>query len=145
MRIEQIEIFQLKIKLIKPFIISLGPLEYAENIIVVIKTDQGIIGFGECSPFMTINGESIDTCFIVGKYLATGLLGKNPLLHEECSLIMDNIIYGNTSIKSAFDIAMYDIAAQNSELPLYKYLNGRTKRQKLVTDYTVSLDEPNIM
>ena len=47
--------------------------------IVVIRTNKGISGFGECSPFMTINGESQSTCFIVGQYLAKGLKGKNPL------------------------------------------------------------------
>ena len=41
---------------------------------------------------------------------------------------MDKTIYGNSSIKSAFDIALHDIAAQHAGLPLYKFLGGeRTK------------------
>ena len=69
-KIELIEIYQSRIKLKAPFIISLGKFDYAENIIVKIITNNGLTGFGECSPFMTINGESMDTCFIVGQYLA---------------------------------------------------------------------------
>src|SRR5437870_2030510 len=106
LKIETIEIYQSRIKLKEPFVISLGLLDYAENVIVIIKTNNGISGFGECSPFMTINGESIDTCLIVGQYLAKVLKGKNPLNIEECSKVMDALIYGNTSIKSAFDIAL---------------------------------------
>src|SRR6478736_1597257 len=111
MRITQIEIYKSPIKLKEPFVISLGILDHAENVIVIIRTDKGISGFGECSPFMTINGESIGTCFIVGQYLAKALKGKNPLNIEECSQAMDTVIYANTSIKSAFDIALYDIAS----------------------------------
>ena len=57
---------------------------------------------------------------------------------------MDKIIYGNTSIKSAFDIALHDIAAQYAGVPLYKFLGGK-KNKILVTDYTVSIGEPEKM
>jgi L-alanine-DL-glutamate epimerase-like enolase superfamily enzyme len=110
--IEQIEVYQSRIKLKEPFITSLGLLENADNIIVVIRTNTGITGFGECSPFMTINGETVETCFIVAQYLAKALKDKNPLDIKECSSLMDKVIYGNASIKSAFDIALYDIASQ---------------------------------
>ena len=70
LKIEQVDIYKLYIPLHEPFVISLGKIENAENIIVVIKTNEGISGFGECSPYLSINGESIDTCFIVGQYLA---------------------------------------------------------------------------
>jgi L-alanine-DL-glutamate epimerase-like enolase superfamily enzyme len=144
MLIKQVEIYKSPIRLREPFVISLGPVDYAENVIVVIKTDAGITGFGECSPFKTINGESIDTCFIVGQYLARSISGKNPLNIEECSLWMNKTIYGNSSIKSAFDIALYDISSQNAGLPLYEFLGGK-KNKTLVTDYTVSIGEPDKM
>ncbi|MDP9230350.1 MAG: dipeptide epimerase, partial [Bacteroidota bacterium] len=105
--IEQIEIYKLIIPLKEPFVISLGPVDNAESIIVVIKTNQGITGFGECSPYTSINGESLDTCFIVGQYFAKVLKGKDPLQIKECCAIMDKMIYGNSSIKSAFDMALY--------------------------------------
>jgi L-alanine-DL-glutamate epimerase-like enolase superfamily enzyme len=144
MKIQQIEIYQSPIKLIEPFVISLGPLEYAMNIIVVIRTNVGITGFGECSPFMTINGESMETCFTVGQYLAKMLVGKDPLEIAACSAKMDAVIYGNSSIKSAFDIALYDIASQHAGLPLYAFLGGKNDKV-LVTDYTISLDDPQKM
>jgi L-alanine-DL-glutamate epimerase-like enolase superfamily enzyme len=144
LKIESIEIYQSRIKLKDPFVISLGLLDHAENIIVIIRTDKGISGFGECSPFMTINGESMDTCFIVGQYIAKALKGKNPLKMEACSKVMDTIIYSNTSIKSAFDIALYDIASQHANLPLFQFLSGNNKKI-LITDYTVSIGDPQKM
>jgi L-Ala-D/L-Glu epimerase len=144
MRIQQIEIYKSRIKLKEPFVISLGLLEYSENVVIVIRTDNGIAGFGECSPFMTINGESIETCFAVAQYLAKILIGKDPLKIAECSAFMDKVIFGNSSIKSAFDIALYDIASQNAGLPLYAFLGGN-RNKTLITDYTISLGEVNKM
>jgi L-alanine-DL-glutamate epimerase-like enolase superfamily enzyme len=110
-QITSIEIYKSPIRLKQPFKISLGILTHAENVIIKINTDEGLTGLGECSPFMTINGESMETCFVVGQYLAKILKGKNPLDIEACTLAMDSVIYANSSIKSAFDIALYDIAA----------------------------------
>jgi L-alanine-DL-glutamate epimerase-like enolase superfamily enzyme len=93
---------------------------------------------------MSINGESIDTCFIVGQYFAKVLKGKNALDIAACVEAMDKTIYGNTSIKSAFDIALHDIAAQHAGLPLYKFLGGE-KNKILETDYTVSIGDPQKM
>lgn len=144
MQITQIEVYQSPIKLKKPFVISLGTFEYAENVVVVIKTNEGLTGFGECSPFMPINGESMETCFVVARYLAKMLICRNPLDIEGCSEEMDRVIFGNSSIKSAFDIALYDLASQNAGLPLYAFLGGKNNKE-LVTDYTVSLGDVHHM
>ncbi|MEP6928116.1 MAG: dipeptide epimerase [Ginsengibacter sp.] len=144
LQITQIELYKLSIPLKEPFIISLGTIINAENVIVVIRTNKGISGFGECSPFMTINGENQSTCFIVGQYFAQELKRKNPLDIEGCMNMMDKIIYANTSIKSAFDIALHDIAAQYAGVPLYKFLGGKNNKI-LITDYTISIGDPQKM
>src|SRR5215470_17305408 len=98
--IKAVGIYKLTIPLKEPFIISLGAEYNAESIIVVIRTD-GYTGYGECSPYTAINGESLDTCFIVGQYFAKALKEKNALDIKDCIQAMDKIIYGNSSIKSA--------------------------------------------
>ena len=135
--IAKIELIPLRIKLKKPFVISLGRVDYAENVAVRIATRSGIIGFGECCPFRSINGESMETAMIVGKYLSDALMDQDPVDIEGCIARMDLVIYGNRSIKSAFDIALHDIAARMAGLPLYAFLGGQNNKQ-LVTDYTVS-------
>ena len=139
--ISKIDLYKLSIPLIEPFTTSLGTDTAAENVLIKIYTKEGITGFGECSPYMPINGESQATCFQVGQYFAKALIGKNPLEIEECIQLMDKIIYANTSIKSAFDIALYDIAAQHAGLPLYQFIGGE-KNKTIITDYTVSVGEP---
>src|SRR5450432_1218533 len=142
--IQQVELYKLSIPLKEPFITSLGIDESAENVLVKMITSEGIIGFGECSPYMPINGESTDSCFIVGQYFAKALKGKDPLQISTCIDLMDKIIYGNSSIKSAFDMALYDIASQHAGMPLYKFLGGKNNKT-IITDYTVSIGEPQKM
>ena len=142
--ISQVEIYKLRIPLIEPFITSLAYETHVENVIVVIRTEKGITGFGECSPYMPVNGESMDTCFAVGQYFAKLLKGKDALQLEQNLAAMDRLIYANSSIKSAFDIALHDIIGQHKQVPLYKLYNGKNNKE-LVTDYTVSLSDPEKM
>ena len=142
--IQAIEIYKLFIPLKEPFVISLGPIHEVQNVIVIIRTEDGCAGYGECSPYMSINGESIDTCFIVAQYFAKMLKGKNALDIAANMEIMDRIIYGNSSIKSAFDIALHDVAAQHAGIPVYKLLGGENNKI-LETDMTVSIGDPEKM
>ncbi|MBO9595661.1 MAG: dipeptide epimerase [Niabella sp.] len=142
--ITKIDRYKLFIPLKEPFIISLGPLYNAESVIVKIETSAGITGWGECSPFMSINGESADTGLVVGRYFEQALLGKDPLAIGDRIADMDRVIYGNKSIKSAFDMALYDIAAKHAGQPLYQFLGGK-KDKEIATDYTVSVGAPEKM
>ncbi|UOQ99376.1 dipeptide epimerase [Hymenobacter sp. 5317J-9] len=142
--IQSISLYKLLVPLKEPFVISLGPLTAVQNVVVVIRTRGGLVGYGECSPFLTINGESVDTCFVVGQYFAPALQGRDALDLAGNVAELDRIIYGNSSIKSAFDIALHDIAARHAGLPLYEFLGGRLGKP-LHTDMTVSLGAPEKM
>lgn len=142
--IAKITIHRLRIPLKKPFITSLGPNTEVDNVVAIIHTKDGLIGHGECSPFWTINGETAETCLSVGTHLARALVGHNATDIEGAHLQMDRLIFGNNSIKSAFDIALHDISAQVADLPLWKFLGGK-HRSDLFTDYTVSIGEPERM
>lgn len=142
--IDRIDLHRLRIPLKKPFITSLGPNLEADNVVAIVRTSDGLIGHGECSPFWTINGETAETCLSVGAHLAKALIGHEATDIEEAHAVMDRLIFGNSSIKSAFDIALHDIAAQAVDLPLWKFLDGK-QRSDLFTDYTVSIGDPEQM
>ena len=92
-------------KLRKPFVTSLGFSEYAHSVYIKILTDCDLVGYGECTPSPYINGETYETCFVIGKLLAQELIGKDPLDISSNYEQMSKLIYANNSIKSAFDIA----------------------------------------
>ncbi|WP_132051418.1 mandelate racemase/muconate lactonizing enzyme family protein [Pseudocnuella soli] len=136
--ITAVSLFRLDIPLREPFVISLGPIERVQNVAVHIQTSAGLGGWGECSPFATINGETAETCLAVGRLFARALHGKNALDIAGNVALMDRLIWANSSIKSAFDMALHDIAAQHAGQPLYQFLGGQNDKP-LHTDMTVSL------
>ncbi|HET8827696.1 MAG TPA: dipeptide epimerase, partial [Pelobium sp.] len=69
--------------------------------------------------------------------------GKNPLAIENRMAELHAFTAYNATCKSAFDIALYDIAAKNKKVPLYQFLGGENR--KVITDITVGIDEPEIM
>ncbi len=138
MKIDQIEIYHAALKLKQPFTTSLGSHNTADNVYVRIRTDEGVHGWGEGSPHARITGETIETCFAIGKLLSRQLIGKDPTALADNSALMDQVIYGNTIIKCALDTAMHDIAAKVQGVPLYKYLGGDI-RKEIYTDYTVGV------
>ena len=49
LQITSIELYKLRIPLKQPFVISLGAQYDADNVLVIIRTNKGISGYGECS------------------------------------------------------------------------------------------------
>ena len=142
MKITHLEIYRLTIPM-DPFVIATETLNSANNIYIRIHTNTNITGVGECSPFPMLVGETQDTCFHVGKALAKILKDRNPLeINERMADLNAHIAY-NTTIKSAFDMALHDIAAKQANLPLYAFLGGRKKI--IQTDVTIGIDTPNKM
>ena len=111
---------------------------------VIVHAGNGLMGSGECSPFWPINGETVETCLAVGRHLAKAMLGREACDIPAAHAIMDRLIHGNSSIKSAFDIALHDLAAQVAGKPLFAFLGGTNDKQ-LITDYTVSIGAPDTM
>lgn len=142
MKVIATEIFKLTIPM-EPFVIATETSYYTQNVFIRIQTDSGLTGMGECSAFPMLVGETQNTCFEVAKDLARILKGKNPIEIEERMNDFHQYIAFNPTIKSAFDIALHDLAAKNAGVPLYVYLGG--KKKEIQTDLTIGIGEPRQM
>ncbi len=126
-----------------PFTIATGTMEYAQNIFIRIHVDSGIFGVGECSAFPFIVGETQATCFELAKDFASLWKGKDATLIEERMEELDHYIAFNPTIKSAFDMALYDLSSKHANEPLYRFLGGTKK--EIETDLTIGIDTPDKM
>jgi L-alanine-DL-glutamate epimerase-like enolase superfamily enzyme len=127
----------------EPFTIATGTLDHAQNVFIRIHTDAGFYGVGECSAFPMIVGETQDTCLVLAKEFAKLWIGKNALDIADRLQQLHDFIAGNGTIKSAFDMALYDIAAKNAGLPLYKFLGG--EKREIESDITIGISSPDLM
>lgn len=142
MKITRTEIYRLSIPM-EPFAIATGTMDYAQNTFIRIHTDRGIYGVGECSAFPMIVGETQDTCLALARDFARLWKNKDPLAISERLNELDAFVARNTTIKSAFDMALHDLAAKHAGLPLYRFLGGNVR--DIVTDITVGIASPAAM
>lgn len=142
MKITHTEIYRFSIRM-EPFVIATGTMDYAQNTFIRIYTDRGIYGVGECSAFPMIVGETQDTCLVLAQDFARLWKGKDPLALADRLTELDAYIARNTTAKSAFDIALHDLAAKAAGLPLFEYLGG--VRRPITTDITIGIGSPEEM
>jgi len=143
MLIDRIDVFRYDIPLKAPIAISLGTIEHARNILVRLQSSDGLTGWGEGSPFWMIVGETQETGLAAARDFARLLRGRQALDIEGNLRLLDNYLPGNPTVKSAFDMALYDLAAKAAGMPLYTFLGG--SRRTLVTDETIYLNTPERM
>ena len=126
-----------------PFTIATGTMHYAQNIFLRVHTDAGMYGVGECSAFPMIVGETQATCFEMAKEFAALWKGKDPLQTEQRMEQLHAFTAMNSTIKSAFDMALFDIASKKAGQPLFQFLGGTKK--EIETDLTIGIDSPSAM
>ena len=142
MKILHTDIYKFSIPM-HPFTIATGTMHYAQNTLIRVHTDAGYYGVGECSAFPMIAGETQATCFEMAKDFAACWKGKEALALEHRMQELHAFTAFNATIKSAFDMALHDLAAKAAGQPLYHYLGGRKK--EIETDLTIGIDTPEKM
>ena len=140
--ITKIDIYRFSIPM-EPFTIATGTMDHAQNTFIRVHTNAGFYGVGECSAFPMIVGETQDTCLIMASGFAKLWISKDALNIPERLQQLHSFTAGNTTIKSAFDMALYDIAAKNAGLPLYKFLGG--VKRIVESDITIGIANPGVM
>ena len=97
--------------------------------LVEVETDEGITGWGECFGPGNI---ALANKYIVEKVIQPLIKGDNPLKKEYIWQKVYNLLRDSgqkgmpIQALSGIDIALWDILAKKSNLPLYQLLGGKT-------------------
>jgi L-alanine-DL-glutamate epimerase-like enolase superfamily enzyme len=124
MIIEKIDIYTLNVPYIRPLKIAIGVIDGAQNVVIKITTDTGLVGWGEASPCASILGDTQQTAYQSAQTLAKVIVGKDPLAIEHRMREINVALVGESATRCAFDMALYDIAAKAAKMPLYQFLGG---------------------
>lgn len=146
MKIKRISVFQVDLPM-KEGAYSWSTQSFSEfdSTVVIIETDAGIAGVGETCPlgptYLPAYAEGARTG--IAK-LAPDLLGENPLEIGGINDRMDSLLKGHPYVKSAIDMACWDILGKATGQPVYVLLGGmRQDRIKLFK--VVSRRQPDEM
>ncbi|MBE3130378.1 MAG: dipeptide epimerase [Acidobacteria bacterium] len=138
LKITDVEIFLFDIPLTSPFRIAIGEMKAANDLLIRIHTDQGIVGLGEACPFPPITGETQATNAAASRSIRDMLIGKDPLAIDALLREIGPLVHSNPSAVAAFDMALHDILGKVAGLPLFRLLGGT--KNTFETDITTSLD-----
>jgi L-alanine-DL-glutamate epimerase-like enolase superfamily enzyme len=139
MNVKSVAVFKLDIDLANTIRVPIGEMSSARNVVVKITTDSGIVGWGEASPFEPITGDSQASSFAMAQTIGLFLKGKNALAVDARMQEINRLTVGEPSIRSAFDMALYDILAKQAGMPLYRLLGG--EKRQLRTDLTIGMQD----
>jgi L-alanine-DL-glutamate epimerase-like enolase superfamily enzyme len=127
MKIKRIEPIAVSLPLAKPIKMAGVKLTSAENVLVRLETDGGIVGWGEAASAPSMTGETIESMVAAIRYLAPYLDGIVLDDIAGAAERMDRALYGNCGAKSAIEIALHDALGKARGKPVFELLGGRRR------------------
>lgn len=147
MKITGISVWPLTLPLLEPYRLSGGRLvvESLDSTFVRIDSDAGLSGWGEACPwgntYLPAHGSGIRAGIDT---LAPALLGHDPRNLDSINRIMDVTLPGHPYVKSAIDIACWDILGLSTGLPLWQLLGGN-QTDAVAVNSSISTGTPDEM
>ncbi|CAM3793533.1 dipeptide epimerase [Rheinheimera salexigens] len=139
MKITDIRLGMLRVPLKTPFKTALRTVNSIEDIVVMVETDTGHIGYGEAPATAVITGDIHGSIIeAIRTVIKPKLIGQNIADLNHINKLIQGCIMKNYSAKAAVEMAVYDLFAQSYKTPLYKILGGGVP--KITTDITISVD-----
>lgn len=111
--------------------------------LVEVQTDQGLVGWGEC---FGAGNVAIGNKHIVEQVIKPMILGDNPLdrdviWHKVYNLLRDHGQKGMPlQSLSGIDIALWDIAGKQANMPLHQLIGGAHRKKVPVYGYGMMLE-----
>jgi O-succinylbenzoate synthase len=125
MKIELIQLRELKMRLKAPFETSFGTVHDRRILLVEVVAD-GVSGWGEVTTGETpsYNPETTDTAWhIISDFIAPQLIGASVNTASQIAALMAGI-RGHEMAKAGVENALWDVEAQQKAVPLAKLVGG---------------------
>ena len=139
MKITDIQFGMLRVPLKTAFKTALRTVEQVEDIVVMVHTDTGHVGYGEAPATAVITGDTHGSIVdAIRHYISPRVVGEEVANLNRITRLIQGAMEKNSSAKAAVEIAIYDLWAQLYDAPLYKLLGGGDP--VITTDITISVD-----
>jgi len=139
MKISDIKFGTLRVPLKTPFKTALRTVDKIEDIVVMIGTDCGHVGYGEAPATAVITGDTHGSIVeAIRHYIWPRVVGQDVANLNHLTQLVQGAMEKNSSAKAAVEIAIYDLWGQLYDAPLYRLLGGGDPL--ITTDITISVD-----
>jgi L-alanine-DL-glutamate epimerase-like enolase superfamily enzyme len=145
MRINNIDVYELELKLRKPYKISFKTAYYAVNLLVEVKTDEGLVGYGEAAPTKRITGDTREEALAFLRGAIPFLKNRDPCdladIHRCLEDVSSKTGLLSQTAKAAVDYACYDIWGKAEGRPIYQLL-GLDRPQIVPASIGLGIEAP---
>jgi O-succinylbenzoate synthase len=125
MKVEQIDLLHVQLKLKEPFETSSSRKDHLDHIVVKIYS-EGLIGYGESAcptePFYCY--ETTQTCLHILRDFVVPKILRQDIASVEDLISRYKAIKGHNFAKSGVEMAWWDLLAHSQKKPLYQFLGG---------------------
>jgi len=135
MKITNLEIWPVKLRLAEPYTIAYETISAVENIFLRIETDTGVNGFGCAAPDAQVTGETPHSVIqVFGDVIESLLKGSDPLRVALLNEKLAPALASHPSAAAMVDMALYDIIGKAAGFPICRLLGAfRTRIQTSIT------------
>lgn len=126
MKIASIESIAVDLPMRRPMKMAGVVLHQAENVLVKMTSDCGIVGWGEAASAPTMTGELVPSICAAVALLGERLCGTEMDL-AQLPLQMKYWLYGNSSAKAAIDMAAHDLVGRKLQQPVHALLGSAAR------------------
>ncbi len=129
-QIKTVEPIAVSLPMVKPVIMAGEEIHRADNVLVRIESDNGVVGWGEAASAPVMTGDTLESIVSAVHYLSATLRGRDPADIAGALAAMDGRMYGNHGPKAAIEIALHDLAGRSTGKPVHALL-GEKKRNRM--------------
>ena len=127
MNIAEIEPIAVSLPMVKPVIMAGEEVRRADNVLVRLQADNGLVGWGEAAAAPTMTGETTASMVAAVQHLAPALVGRAADDIAGALAAMDGRMYGNHGAKAAIEIALHDLVGRATQRPAHALLGERRR------------------
>lgn len=128
MRIEQLELIEVPLRLKRPFRTS-GGVTHDRRVLILLLTCEGVTGMAECvaGEDPSYSHETTDTAWhIIEQFLAPNVVGRSFASADDLLQAL-SFVRGNDMAVAAVEMAYWDLRARTLGVPLFELLGGSPK------------------
>jgi muconate cycloisomerase len=99
----------------------------ADNVLVRIEADGGLVGWGEAASAPTMTGDTQGSLVAAVRHLAPLLVGADAWMRPALVRKLGHVLYGNGGAHSAIELALVDLAGRAAGLPIIDLIGGAVR------------------
>jgi muconate cycloisomerase len=127
MRIKCIEAIAVSLPMKKPVVMAGVEIRSADNVLVRLEGENGVVGWGEAASAPTMTGETVESMMAAIAYLRPAVEGRVAEDIAGAIVAMRMRMYANSAAKAAIEMALHDLLGRATRQPVYALLGGKQR------------------